>query len=228
MQLQRFAAIEKVQIPFDFRISAYLQTADKFELQNLAREAPLIGRRKLRCKIGDALLAALFDRFKLFATSGETVTTQLSTSQHIRHAIAKRFRRTADAIKDLFRPRVQSSFSFAINPRCVIDQQHVTAQRKRFQQPFAIALMSPRVTTVFNWRQPMILLQPFGCIGAMNCAIDRSFQSIQRVFAFGVDEISGHANKRDIKRYQDAQLKNTPRLAFDYKSCFLHDEIPGP
>jgi hypothetical protein len=30
------------------------------------------------------------------------------------HAIAKRFRRTADAIKDLFRPRIQLSFAFAI------------------------------------------------------------------------------------------------------------------
>jgi hypothetical protein len=38
MQLQRFAAIEKVHIPFDFRISEYLQTAAKFELQNLAQK----------------------------------------------------------------------------------------------------------------------------------------------------------------------------------------------
>jgi hypothetical protein len=76
MQLLRFPALEEPQIQFDFRISAYLQTAAKFGLQNYAQEAPLIGPRKLRCKIGDPLLAPLFDRFKLFASAGETVATQ--------------------------------------------------------------------------------------------------------------------------------------------------------
>jgi hypothetical protein len=36
MQIQRIAAVENLQIHFDFRISAYLQTAAKFDLQNFA------------------------------------------------------------------------------------------------------------------------------------------------------------------------------------------------
>jgi hypothetical protein len=135
VQSQRFGGLEVRQISFDFRVSAYVQIAEKFDQRNFA-EMPLIGPGKQDSKIskiGDALLAARFYRFNLFAFARETVATQLGTSHHIRYAIAERFRRTADTIKDLFRTRVQSGFAFAIN---ALPKGHIYFIDRRISQPY--------------------------------------------------------------------------------------------
>jgi hypothetical protein len=56
----------------------------------------------LGSQIGDALVAALFDRFQLFSLSSEAVAVEFGASEHIRYAIAECVCGTAEAIKDLF------------------------------------------------------------------------------------------------------------------------------
>jgi hypothetical protein len=88
MQMQRFAGSNDLQIPFVCSVGEYLQTADEFDPQNF-EEKRLISRRMLRDAVGDALVAALFHRFQLFAFPSEAVAVEFCNSEHIRHAIAE-------------------------------------------------------------------------------------------------------------------------------------------